>query len=42
MLRIVSEAEAPPFDNSREKLLKASLPNVYHGKSHMECYNIYQ
>ena len=42
ILRTVLEAQAPPFDVSREKPLKAKLPNVYCGKFHMECYNFCQ
>ena len=39
ILRTVLEARAPPSDGSHEKPLKARSPDVYHGKSHIECYN---
>ena len=42
ILRTVLEARAPPSDGAREKPLKARSPDVYRGKSHMECYNFCQ
>ena len=42
ILRTVLKTQAPPSDGIREKLLKARLPNVYYGNSHMECYNFCQ
>ena len=42
IFRTVLKARAPPSDGSREKLLKARSPDVYSGKSHMECYNFCQ
>ena len=42
ILRTVLEARAPPSDGPREKPLKARSPDVYRGKSHMECYNFCQ
>ena len=42
ILRAVLEARAPPSDSPCEKPLKARLPDVYCGKSHMECYNFCQ
>ena len=42
ILRTVLEARAPPFDGPREKPLKARSPDVYCGKSHIECYNFCQ
>ena len=42
ILRTVLEARAPPSDGVREKSLKAKSPDVYYGKSHMECYNFCQ
>ena len=42
ILRMVLEARAPPSDGIREKPLKARSPDVYCGKSHMECYNFCQ
>ena len=39
ILRTVHKTRAPPFDGPREKPLKAKSPNVYCGKSYMECYN---
>ena len=42
ILRTVLEAQALPSDGSRKKLLKARLPDVYCGKSYMECYNFCQ
>ena len=41
ILRTVLEARAPS-DGAREKPLKARLPDVYCGKSYMECYNFCQ
>ena len=41
ILRTVLKAR-PPSDSAREKPLKARLPNVYYGKSHIECYNFCQ
>ena len=40
--RTVLKARAPLSDGSREKSLKAKSPDVYCGKSHMECYNFCQ
>ena len=42
ILRMVLEARAPPSDGARKKPLKARSPDVYRGKSHMECYNFCQ
>ena len=42
ILRTVFEARAPPSDGPCEKPLKARSPDVYCGKSHMECYNFCQ
>ena len=42
ILRMVFKSRAPPSDGSCEKSLKAKLPDVYCGKSHMECYNFCQ
>ena len=42
ILRTVLETRALPFDGPRKKPLKARLPDVYRGKSHMECYNFCQ
>ena len=42
ILRTVFKAQAPPFDNAREKLLKGRLPDVYYGKSYIEYYNFCQ
>ena len=42
ILRTVLEARAPPSDGAREKPLKARSPDVYCGKSHIECYNFCQ
>ena len=42
ILKTVLEARAPPSDGIREKPLKARSPDVYRGKSHMECYNFCQ
>ena len=42
ILITVFEAQVLPFDSSREKSLKARSPDVYCGKSHMECYNFCQ
>ena len=39
ILKMVLEAQAPPFDGPREKSLKARLPDVYHDRFHMEYYN---
>ena len=42
ILRTVLKARALPSDGTREKPLKARSPDVYRGKSHMECYNFCQ
>ena len=42
ILRTVLEAQAPPFDGSCEKSLKARLLDRYCGKSHIEYYNFCQ
>ena len=42
ILRTVFKAQASPSDSPREKLLKARSPDVYCGKSHIECYNFCQ
>ena len=39
ILRTVLEARALSSDGPREKPLKARLPDLYCGKSHIECYN---
>ena len=39
---MVLEARVLPSDDVREKPLKARSPDVYHGKSHIECYNFCQ
>ena len=41
ILRKVLEARAPS-DGACEKPLKARLPDVYYGKSHIKCYNFCQ
>ena len=40
--RTILEAQVPPSDSFCEKLLNARSPDIYPGKSHMECYNFYQ
>ena len=42
IIKTVFKARAPPSDGVREKPLKARSPDVYRGKSHMECYNFCQ
>ena len=42
ILKAVLEAKVPASDEPLEKLLKARSPDVYRGKSHMECYNFCQ
>ena len=42
ILKTVLEARALPSDGIREKPLKARSPDVYCGKSYMECYNFCQ
>ena len=42
IFKTVLEAQAPPFDRPREKLLKARLFDVYCDKFHMEYYNFCQ
>ena len=42
ILRTVLEARALPFDGVCKRPLKARSPDVYRGKSHMECYNFCQ
>ena len=42
IFRTVLEARAPPSNGACEKPLKARSPDVYRGKSHMECYNFCQ
>ena len=42
ILRTVLKARAPPSNDAREKSLKARSPDVYCGKSHIECYNFCQ
>ena len=42
ILKTVLKAQAPPSDGSCKKSFKARLPNIYHGKSHIEYYNFYQ
>ena len=42
IFRTVVKAQALPSDGPREKPLKARSPDVYRGKSHMECYNFCQ
>ena len=42
IFRTVLEARAPPSDGACEKPLNARSPDVYYGKSHMECYNFCQ
>ena len=42
ILRTVLKVRAPPSDGPREKPLKARSPDVYRGKSHIECYNFCQ
>lgn len=43
ILKTVLEAQASiTSEESINKLLKARFPDVYCGKSHMECYNFYQ
>ena len=39
ILRTVFKAQVPPFDGVCEKLLKARLPDIYYGNSHIEYYN---
>ena len=42
ILKTVFEARTPSSDGPGEKPLKARSPDVYCGKSHMECYNFCQ
>ena len=42
IFRIVFKARALPSDGPHEKPLKARLPDVYYGKSYVECYNFCQ
>ena len=42
ILKAVLEAQVPASNKPLEKLLKARSPDVYYGKSHMECYNFCQ
>ena len=42
IFKTVLEAQALPSDGPFEKLLKARSPDVYHDKSHIECYNFCQ
>ena len=42
IFRTILEARAPSSDGVCEKPLKAKSPDVYRGKSHMECYNFCQ
>ena len=42
IFRTVLEARAPPSDNICEKPFKVRSPDVYCGKSHIECYNFCQ
>ena len=42
ILRLVLETQAPSSDGPRKKLLKIRSPDVYYGKSHIECYNFCQ
>ena len=35
-------AAAPHYENSRERPLKAWFPDIYWGKTHLECYNFFQ
>ena len=42
IFQTVLKAWAPPSNGPREKPLKAKLPDVYCGKSHIECYNFCQ
>ena len=42
ILKAVLEAQVLAFDEPCKKLLKARSPDVYCGKSHMECYNFCQ
>ena len=37
IFRTILEAQAPLSDGPRKKPLKARLPDVYYGKSHIEC-----
>ena len=39
ILKTVLKVQAPPSDRLCKKPLKTRLPDVYCGKSHMECYN---
>lgn len=47
ILKTVFETRSPitiiaPFERSWKRLLKAKFPNIYCGKTHIECYNFYQ
>ena len=42
ILKAVLEAQVPVYNEPREKPLKARSPDVYRGKSHIECYNFCQ
>ena len=42
ILRTVLETQTLPSNGPREKPLKVISPDVYCGKSHMECYNFCQ
>ena len=42
IFRTVLKAQTPPSDGPYEKPLKTRSPDVYCGKSHMECYTFYQ
>ena len=42
IFRTVLKTRVSSFHSLREKPLKAKLPDVYYGKSHIECYNFCQ
>ena len=42
IFRTILEAQASSSDRPYEKQLKARSPEIYYGKSHMECYNFCQ
>ena len=42
IFKTILKARALPSDGPREKPLKARSPDIYYGKSHMECYNFCQ
>ena len=39
---IPASAAAPHYERPRERSLKAWFPDIYWGKTHLECYNFFQ